>query len=266
MMNKEELGMLIENFEAFTKRCYKTFDESCDNLSHFISSAQKKSDSEFVDDFQSRLTHLYILEKQAKSKIFRKIHQTVLCLNSLIIQHFSEPPVNRQSFERKNLESTQTQFKFLIKSIDTSIYSILKENSMGSLELIFNRILTNREDFLKMNRDLLLKMVKECSNGNYEFTVDKLYKRSRKRSMRYSNSYNFISSRNSNVGGMNPNFLDYDSMDYGRNAPNNLSYVADNNGVLTEQSEFYDVSIDIVLNYLQMNKILLLNYIPNISK
>lgn len=218
----------------------------------------------FTKIFYEKISELYILEKYAKCKLIRKIHKMVLCLNSLVIEYF------RQKVTQRNTESTKvqnmfTRFKIMIKMMDTCVVNVLKEKRFGSVEILFTYLTNNKNNVEMVSKNSLLQMLKECANGEFEFTVKHLYQKKQKKNLRYSTSFNLKRPQMETRMVNNCNFLDHDTVDYSRSAINNYSSFVDSEGVLLRDSNFYDASFELVRNFLHVNKLMLSHFIPNLT-
>jgi hypothetical protein len=254
--------MLIENFEVSIEKCFKQFNEVYDGSNLTLNSKDFVSKKIFLKEYVSKVKELFILEKHAKCKIFRKIHRVILCLNYLICGYLKKS----SSYKNYENEVLITSFKTLVNKIHDIIINVLKDKKIGSVELIYNKLITRMDIFEDFDRVDLLKMLRECCRGEFVYTVNKLYRKSKKKSMRYSTSNYIRSNRTSLKTRKRNNFLDLDSMELGYTSFNITLSIGENDGILPDQSEFYDASIDILRNYLQINKFLLSNIILISSK
>lgn len=264
-LNKEELVAMMENFETFSQKCFAKFMKTCETHLQLLEGLQTSDLEAFVKKFQAKVGELYILEKQAKCKLIRKVHKIALCMNSLVVENFGSKGGHRGGEIVKAQNLMLTRFKIMIMKMETCVVNVLKEKRLGSVEMLYTFLANKPDNVDDLNKQMMLQMLRECANGIFEFTVMQLYKKKQKKNLRYSTSFNIkipqLNTRSSN----NRNFLDYDTVDYSRSAINgNYSSFVDCEGVLLRDTNFYDASFEIVLNFLQVNKLMLSHYIPDL--
>ena len=256
--------MLVENFEEFVNKCFKTFYDKCEVVIKHLNSQQINSQEIFLNKFEDCIKDLYVLEKHAKSKIYRKVHQIVLCLNSLVIQYLAKKNIKKRSNQREKMETLITRFKSLIKTVDSCIIRFLKDSRMGSVEILYTRLLSHKFEMEDFKFESLIKMLKECVQGDFEFTIDTLYETRNKKLKKKSNSGFMRKYKSKREPQLLNNYFENNFLDYSKNRMNSYNSLVQADELFLDHSEFYDASIVILRNFLQMNKILLTHFVPGL--
>lgn len=256
--------MMLDNFQVFGQKCFAKFLKSSDEVLEALGSSPASDLEAFLRLFQASVKDLFVLEKHAKSRFVRKVHKMVLCLNSLVVEHFAALKSRRQAESTKS-QNMFTRFKMLIKKLDSSVANVLRDRRLGSVEMLLNCLDGGHEALRSISKNDLLQMLRQCVQGQFEFTVERLYAKSRRKSLRYSTSFNLKRSNLSSQPAPNYNFLEHDTLDYSRSAINhNISFFADSEGVLLRDTTFFDASFELVRNFLDLNKLLLSHFIPSL--